>query len=229
MTENIDKHKRQLIDLQTNKVNIVDDEKHRKEIAKRMKKIDKSHDTLMNQQDALESYVEKYLPLKLQHQMSETLIDCLDKKTRVKFIETNTIMSEALREDIIKDTGHPKLKLKALDLISKLRVESKILNPQKTARATGNIDVLPQLNDCKNFDDTDKEKLGLDENGQIKVNHGEKEIKEMIEQGMIKIKRKTEPGVTAEDMSHQAKIEETRRQLLARQQTGSDHRQTQPL
>ena len=61
--------------------------------------------------------------------MSETLIDCLDKKTRVKFIETNTIMSEALREDIIKDTGHPKLKLKALDLISKLRIESKILNP----------------------------------------------------------------------------------------------------
>ena len=73
------------------------------------------------------------------------------------------------------------------------------------------------MNDAKNFDDTDKEKLGLDENGQIRVNHGEKEIKEMIEQGMIKIKRKTEPEVTAEDMNHQTKLDETRRQLLARQ------------
>ena len=63
--------------------------------------------------------------------MSETLVDCLDKKARVRFIETNNTMSEALREEIIKDTGHPKLKLKALDLISKLRVEVKILNPQK--------------------------------------------------------------------------------------------------
>lgn len=61
--------------------------------------------------------------------MSETLMDVLDKKARVRFIEMNNIMSDALREDIIKDSGHPKLKLKALDLISKLRVESKVLNP----------------------------------------------------------------------------------------------------
>ena len=85
--------------------------------------------------------------------MAETLIDCLDKKARVKFVETNTIMSEALREDVIKDTGHPKLKLKALDLISKLRVEARILNPQKTAKAAGPIDVLPKLHDAKGYDD----------------------------------------------------------------------------
>ena len=46
--------------------------------------------------------------------MAETLIDCLDKKARVKYVEMNTIMSEALREDVIKDTGHQKLKLKEL-------------------------------------------------------------------------------------------------------------------
>ena len=57
------------------------------------------------------------MPLKLQHQMSETIIDCLDKKAKIRFIELNTIMANALREDIIRDTGHPKLKAKCLDLI----------------------------------------------------------------------------------------------------------------
>ena len=68
--------------------------------------------------------MEKYLPLKMQHQMSETLIDCLDKKAKARFIELNTAMATALRDDIIKDSGHPKLRSKCLDIISKLRVES---------------------------------------------------------------------------------------------------------
>jgi len=66
--------------------------------------------------------------------MSETLVDCLDKKAKARFIELNSTMSDALRLDVINDSGHPKLKAKVLDLITKLRVESKILNPSKTAR-----------------------------------------------------------------------------------------------
>ena len=135
-----------------------------------------SHDTLMDQQDSQESYIEKYLPLKIQHQMSETLMECLDKKAKVRFTEMNLIMSEALREDIIKDNGQPKLKLKALDLITKLRVEAKVLNPQKTGRAAGPIDVLPKMKDSKGYDDKDKEVLGLDENGQIKITHNADDI-----------------------------------------------------
>ena len=49
MTEMLEAHKKQLIDLQTNKVNNVDDEKNRKVIGKRMKQIEKSHDMLLNQ------------------------------------------------------------------------------------------------------------------------------------------------------------------------------------
>lgn len=40
-------------------------------------------------------------------------------------------MTEVLREDVFRDTGHPKLKAKCLDLISKLRLESELLNPSK--------------------------------------------------------------------------------------------------
>ena len=56
--------------------------------------------------------------------MSETIVDCLEKKAKVRFIELNTIMAAALREEIIKDCGHPKLRKKCLDILTKLRVES---------------------------------------------------------------------------------------------------------
>lgn len=64
-----------------------------------------------------------------------------------------------LREDIIKDSGHPKLKAKCLDLITKLRLEASILNESKTGKAKE-----PPLKVQKEFDEKDKA-LGLDENG----------------------------------------------------------------
>ena len=87
-----------------------------------MRKININHDDLRNQQISLENYIEKYLPLKFQHQFSETIVDCLDKKSKAKFVEINNTMAEALRQDIMNDTGNTKLKNKCLDLISKLRV-----------------------------------------------------------------------------------------------------------
>jgi len=50
-----------------------------------MRNIDKNHGDLINQQLSLESFVEKYLPLKMQHQMAETVIECLDKKAKLRF------------------------------------------------------------------------------------------------------------------------------------------------
>ena len=98
--------------------------------------------------------------------MSETIVDCLDKKAKARFIELNTIMASALRDDIIKDTGHPKLRAKCLDLISKLRVEAAVLNISKTAkRPESPPKVAPQLTNVKHFDDDFKEKLCLDQNG----------------------------------------------------------------
>ena len=140
MAKQLERHARLISELQEMKVNIKDDRVNRRAIEKRMKVIDVTHGTLLNQQISLESFVEKYLPLKLQHQMSETIIDCLEKKAKNRFIELNTIMCEALREDIIKDSGHPKLKAKVLDLISRLRVEQNVLNTSKTGRAPPSVD-----------------------------------------------------------------------------------------
>ena len=119
------------------------------------------------------------MPLKMQHQMSETIMDCLDKKAKTRFIELNSVMASALRDDIIKDSGHPKLRAKCLDIISKLRIETSILNPAKTGRRPESPPkpVKPVLQNVKEYDGDFKEKLGLDENGQIKLSHGPEEIK----------------------------------------------------
>ena len=93
-----------------------------------------NHDELRNQQISLENYIEKYLPLKFQNQFSETIIDCLDKKGRVRFMEINNAMADALRQDIMTDTGNSKLKAKVLDVISKLRIEANVLNSAKNAK-----------------------------------------------------------------------------------------------
>ena len=62
-------------------------------------------------------------------------MDILDRKQKKALIEINLTMSEVLREDIMNDCGHPKLRAKCLDLITKLRLEANILNGQKTGKA----------------------------------------------------------------------------------------------
>lgn len=192
ISTSIEKHSKLISQLQETKVNIKDDKKNRRTLEKHLKAIDESHGTLLDQQISIESFVEKYLPLKIQHQMSETIVDCLEKKAKARFIELNTIMCEALRDDIIKDSGHPKLKAKCLDIITRLRVEANVLNAPKTAKAPKVLDIPPKLVNASKYDDDNKEVLGLDENGQIKLSHGPEEIKEMMDKGMVKTYGKRE-------------------------------------
>ena len=58
-------HTRLISEVQEKKVDKKDDKANRRQVEKRMKVIDEAHGVLMNQQIALESYVEKYMPLKL--------------------------------------------------------------------------------------------------------------------------------------------------------------------
>ena len=101
--------------------------------------------------------------------MNETLLDCFDKKAKIRFIELNTVMTDALRDEVLKDTGHPKLRSKCLDLITKMRLEAQILNPSKTARIPSPKSPPPaipnKLANTASDAPVEKEKLCLDENG----------------------------------------------------------------
>ncbi len=118
--------------------------------------------------------------------MAETVIECLDKKAKLKFQEINAVMAETLRDDIIKDSGHPKLKSKCLDLISKLRLESALLNVGKTGKNKNIAQEQAPLKNAKEYDENGIEKLGLDAEGQIKLTHGVEQIQTMIDKGMVK-------------------------------------------
>ena len=81
-------------------------------------------------------------------------------------------MAETLRDDIIRDSGHPKLKNKVLDLISKLRMEAAVLNVAKTGKNKNIAQETAILKNIKEYDESGIEKLGLDAEGQIKLTHG---------------------------------------------------------
>ena len=124
MNEKIKAHARLIDALKETRMTIKDDKHNRRELEKKIRAIEIDNGSLLNQQASLESFVDKYMPLKLQHQMNETLLDCFDKKAKIRFIELNTVMTDTLRDEVLKDTGHPKLKAKCLDLITKMRLEA---------------------------------------------------------------------------------------------------------
>jgi hypothetical protein len=49
----------------------------------------------------------------------------------IKLKSINDELTTVLREEILKDTGHSRLKQKTLDIISKLRVEARVLSIKK--------------------------------------------------------------------------------------------------
>ena len=70
------------IRLDTEKVNIVENKAVLKKLNQEMKKITVKNEEIVNQQISLESWIEKYMPLKLQHQITETVGECLGRKQK---------------------------------------------------------------------------------------------------------------------------------------------------
>ncbi len=80
----------------------------------------------------MENWIEKYMPLKLQHQIVETVGEVLPPAMQQKFYDISKLMAKALRKQVLEDTGSSSLKLKVLDLITELRLENDLLNQNKT-------------------------------------------------------------------------------------------------
>jgi hypothetical protein len=67
------------------------------------------------------------MPLKLQHQIAETVGEVLEGDQKDQFYEISRQMAKVLRKEIIHDTGNSSLKRSTLDLITKLRLERKVM------------------------------------------------------------------------------------------------------
>lgn len=95
---------------------------------------------MSNQQTSLENWVEKYLPLKMQHQIAETVGEVLNDDQKDQFYEISRQMAKVLRREIIHDTGNSSLKKSTLDLITNLRLERNILGLDDPVKIKGEQD-----------------------------------------------------------------------------------------
>ena len=102
-------------------------------------------------------------------------------------------MTEALREEVLKDSGHSKLKTKCLDMITKLRVEASLLNTKTGKVAVQHPATPPIIEEVLSDEEKNKPKPipTLDENGQVRIEHGPEDIKEMMKLGTLKPRRRT--------------------------------------
>lgn len=84
-------------------------------------------DELKNLTKSLENWIEKYQPLKIQHQITDTLRECLNRKGKMKLVDYDRQVCETLRSRILTDMGNPLLKEKVLDLINKMEKGEQVL------------------------------------------------------------------------------------------------------
>jgi len=79
---------------------------------------------VLDGQRALENWLEKYEPLKVQHLITDTLAACLNRKSKQKLGEYDLRQCEKLRQAILDDFGNPSFKERVLDMIAKLERDS---------------------------------------------------------------------------------------------------------
>ena len=85
----------------------------------------KQLDTNFNELRTMQNWIEKYEPLKVQHQIADTLASCLNRKAKQKLGEYDIHVCETLREQILSDFGNPVIQDRVFALIEKLERDSR--------------------------------------------------------------------------------------------------------
>jgi hypothetical protein len=102
-----------------------------KAIQERLHVIEGNHDSLLNANNSLENWVEKYVPLQVQARIVQTIEKLLPTRKKLKLYTINMSLTEGLRDEILKDTGTARLRKRVLDVITQLRSEAEIILQQK--------------------------------------------------------------------------------------------------
>lgn len=93
----------------------------------RLLDLENNYDETFDRAKSLENWTDIYLPLKLQHQITDTVKECLNRKGKYMLGIANTLICNQLRERVFKDIGRPDLKERCLEVIRKLQLDSSIL------------------------------------------------------------------------------------------------------
>lgn len=89
---------RVIIGLKDNKVEGEVYRREQKEAEEALKAMWKEQERMANEQKTMENWIEKYEPLKVQHQITETLASCLSRKAKLKLAEYDLAACEGYRE-----------------------------------------------------------------------------------------------------------------------------------
>jgi len=103
LREDLTKAEANIINLQTVKLDIAQAEHSFKKVSAHLTKVNDRVETISNQQISLESWVEKYMPLRMQHIITETVGEVVSEKQRDRFLEISREMARVLRQEIIDD------------------------------------------------------------------------------------------------------------------------------
>lgn len=91
-------------------------------------KIENELDKASNRVDGLQNWLDIFMPLRMQHQITETIKECLPKRGKYILAMVDKQMCEQLRERIFADTKtHGDLQARCLDVIAELKLEAEIL------------------------------------------------------------------------------------------------------
>ena len=68
------------------------------------------------------------MPLRVQHQITETVRECVSRKGKYILSITDNLICNKLRERVFTDVGRPQLQERCLEVIDKLRLEADTLD-----------------------------------------------------------------------------------------------------
>lgn len=99
-------------------------------IEQRMLIIEKSFDKTYDRTKSLENWIDIYMPLRTQHQITETVKNCLSRKGKYLLGVVDNLMCNELRQRVFTDIGVPALHGRCLEVIEKLQLEANQLTEE---------------------------------------------------------------------------------------------------
>lgn len=126
----MDKVNSSCIQLQRGKTDFEQFELFKNASEARMLYLENNFDKTNDKTKSLENWIDIYMPLRLQHQITETIKDCLPRKGKYMLGVVDNLMCDQLRERVFKDVGNPQLVDRIKEVIDKLHVDADILTKE---------------------------------------------------------------------------------------------------
>ena len=92
--------------------------------------IENGFDKMMDKNNNLENWIDVYMPLRLQHQITETIKECISRKGKYILGVVDNLMCNQFREKVFQDMGRPGLNDRCLQVLDQLKVDAKILTDE---------------------------------------------------------------------------------------------------